>query len=129
MAPNTLIRTLILACLPSFILTSNAEAGCRDSIICIAHSDNPFEATAGTSILTGIGLVTSIPGTSNSTSETFNYYFAQSVQNDAAAFIASDGQIRGAFFESELETFKAQRPQSNLGDMSVALLILESNLH
>ena len=77
--------------------------------------------------MVGLGLLTSIPAASNATSETFNYYFKKSAQNDAAAFIASDGEIRGVFFESELKTFNTQRPNSTLDDRGVALQLLSSN--
>ena len=127
MSPRKTIHSLFLGFLLSLTSTANAES-CQNSIVCVLYSDNPFEVTAGTLLMTVTGLFLSIPATSDSTSETFNYYFKKSAQHDAAAFIASNGEIRGAFFESALKTFNTQRPDSNLKDMDVALWLLSANL-
>ena len=127
MNARTMIGALILGPLLTITPIATAEAEtCQNSFACGLASDNPFEVTGASILLTGIGFLTSIPATSNATSETFNYYFKKSAQNDAAAFIASDGEIRGAFFESELKAFNAQRPDSNLDDRGFALLLLGS---
>ncbi len=126
MNTRNMIRALILGALLTITPKAAAE-GCQNSFYCVLKSDNPFVVTGGTTLLVGLGLLTSIPAASNATSETFNYYFKKSAQNDAAAFVASDGEIRGVFFESELKTFNAQRPDSPLDDMGVALLLLSSN--
>lgn len=126
MNTRNMISSLIICSLLTITPIATVDA-CQNDIFCVLTSDNPFVVSGGTTLLVGVGLLTSIPAASNATSETFNYYFKKSAQNDAAAFIASNGEIRGAFFESALKTFNAQRPGSNVKDMDVALWLVSAN--
>ncbi|MDX9665849.1 DUF2388 domain-containing protein [Pseudomonas sp. P5_152] len=48
-------------------------------------------------------------------------------QDDAGSFVASDGNIRGPFFESALQKVRADNPGLQATDMELANAILASN--
>lgn len=60
-------------------------------------------------------------GTSASTSNALQPY--QSARDDALAYVASAGDIRGARLESALRQYRRDHPDADSSDMQVALTI------
>jgi uncharacterized protein (TIGR02448 family) len=62
--------------------------------------------------------------TSQVTSAPFDHKLILAAQDDAAAFIASDGQLRGAQLESALVYLRQSRPKLRASDLELAQAIL-----
>ncbi|PQZ94512.1 MULTISPECIES: DUF2388 domain-containing protein [Pseudomonas] len=74
--------------------------------------------------LTTQGTVASAYATSKVTSAPFDRKVIIAAQDDAAAFIATDGQWRGARLESALDYLRHSRPKLNASDLELAQAIL-----
>ncbi|WP_176517630.1 DUF2388 domain-containing protein [Pseudomonas faucium] len=48
-------------------------------------------------------------------------------QDDASAFVASDGDIKGAYLEAAMDKFRTSHPELNISDMALAQIILIYN--
>ncbi|AJO75848.1 MULTISPECIES: DUF2388 domain-containing protein [Pseudomonas] len=70
------------------------------------------------------GLVVSGYATSKVTSAPFERKRLLAAQDDAAAFIATDGDLRGARLESALKYLRKTQPQLHAGDLELAQAIL-----
>ncbi|WP_348749341.1 DUF2388 domain-containing protein [Pseudomonas rhodesiae] len=70
------------------------------------------------------GTVASAYATSKVTSAPFDRKVVMAAQDDAAAFIASDGQWRGAQLESALDYLRRSQPKLNASDLELAQAIL-----
>ncbi|MCX7080509.1 MAG: DUF2388 domain-containing protein [Pseudomonas sp.] len=70
------------------------------------------------------GLVASGYATSKVTSAPFDNKLILAAQDDAAAFIASDGQLRGAQLESALVYLRQTQPKLRASDLELAQAIL-----
>ena len=70
------------------------------------------------------GLVASAYATSKVTSAPFDLNLLLAAQDDAAVFIASDGQQRGAQLESALRYLRQTQPELNASDLELAQVIL-----
>jgi len=84
---------------------------------CWAASAQAFDATTQ-------GLVVSGYATSLVTSAPFDHKLLVAAQDDAAAFIASDGQLRGAQLESALMYLRRTQPKLRASDLELAQAIL-----
>ena len=62
--------------------------------------------------------------TSKVTSAPFDQKLIRAAQDDAAVFIASDGQTRGAQLESALRYLRQNTPKLNASDLELAQTIL-----
>ena len=62
--------------------------------------------------------------TSKVTSAPFDHKLIRAAQDDAAVFIASDGQTRGAQLESALRYLRQNTPKLNASDLELAQTIL-----
>ena len=62
--------------------------------------------------------------TSKVTSAPFDQKLIRAAQDDAAVFIASDGQTRGAQLESALRYLRQNPPKLNVSDLELAQIIL-----
>ena len=62
--------------------------------------------------------------TSKVTSAPFDHKLIRAAQDDAAVFVASDGQIRGAQLESALRYLRHNPPKLNVSDLELAQIIL-----
>ena len=62
--------------------------------------------------------------TSKVTSAPFDHKLIRAAQDDAAVFVASDGQIRGAQMESALRYLRQNPPKLNVSDLELAQIIL-----
>jgi uncharacterized protein (TIGR02448 family) len=82
-----------------------------------AHAFDAFNlSTQGT---VAIGYATSMV-----TSAPFDHKLLLAAQDDAAAFIASDGQLRGAQLESALNYLRRTQPKLHATDLELAQAIL-----
>ncbi|MCP1481637.1 uncharacterized protein (TIGR02448 family) [Pseudomonas chlororaphis] len=70
------------------------------------------------------GLVITGYATSKVTSAPFDNKRVLAAQDDAAAFIATDGHLRGARLESALKYLRKTQPQLHVGDLELAQAIL-----
>mgnify|MGYP003431854871 FL=1 len=70
------------------------------------------------------GLVASAYATSKVTSAPFDRKLLLAAQDDAAAFIATDGQWRGARLESALDYLRRTQPKLKSSDLELAQAIL-----
>ncbi len=69
-------------------------------------------------------LVVSGYATSQVTSAPFDRKWVRAARDDAAAFIASDGQWRGARLESAIRRLRHEHPELHAGDLELAQAIL-----
>lgn len=69
-------------------------------------------------------LVASGYATSMVTSAPFDHKLIVAARDDAAAFIASDGQLRGARLESALSHLRQNQPKLHASDLELAQAIL-----
>ncbi|KTC63611.1 Holliday junction resolvase [Pseudomonas fluorescens ABAC62] len=70
------------------------------------------------------GTVVSAYATSKVTSAPFDRKVVAAAQDDAAAFIATDGQWRGARLESALDYLRHSHPKLHASDLELAQAIL-----
>ncbi|MBI6602296.1 MULTISPECIES: DUF2388 domain-containing protein [Pseudomonas] len=70
------------------------------------------------------GTVASAYATSKVTSAPFDRKVVMAAQDDAAAFVATDGQWRGARLESALDYLRHSQPKLNASDLELAKAIL-----
>ncbi|MFO2465314.1 DUF2388 domain-containing protein [Pseudomonas sp. 15FMM2] len=70
------------------------------------------------------GVVVSAYATSKITSAPFDHKRILAAQDDAAAFIATEGQWRGARLESALSYLRASQPKLKSSDLELAEAIL-----
>ena len=85
--------------------------------LCWTQSANAFDLTTQNLVLSGYV-------TSKVTSAPFDRKLIRATQDDAAVFIASDGQIRGAQLESALRYLRQHPPTFSASDLELAQAIL-----
>ena len=85
--------------------------------LCWTQSANAFDLTTQNVVLSGYV-------TSKVTSAPFDHKLIRAAQDDAAVFVASDGQIRGAQMESALRYLRQNPPKLNVSDLELAQIIL-----
>jgi len=85
--------------------------------LCWINQAQAFDLTTQT--LVGSGYVTS-----QVTTAPFDRKLILAAQDDAAAFVASDGQLRGAQLESALVYLRQTRPKLHASDLELAQAIL-----
>ncbi|KWV81016.1 hypothetical protein PFLL34_02057 [Pseudomonas fluorescens] len=68
--------------------------------------------------------VVSVYATSKVTSAPFDNKLVMAARDDAAAFIATDGQWRGARLESALDYLRRAQPKLHASDLELAQAIL-----
>ncbi|WP_223489706.1 DUF2388 domain-containing protein [Pseudomonas sp. A-RE-19] len=88
--------------------------------ICWSGSAHAFDAFN----LSTQGTVASGYATSMVTSAPFDHKLLIAARDDAAAFIASDGQLRGAQLESALIYLRRTQPKLHASDLELAQAIL-----
>ncbi|MBW3504750.1 MULTISPECIES: DUF2388 domain-containing protein [unclassified Pseudomonas] len=81
------------------------------------QSANAFDMTTQNVVLSGYV-------TSKVTSAPFDHKLIRAAQDDAAVFIASDGQTRGAQLESALRYLRQNTPKLSASDLELAQTIL-----
>ncbi|KAF2389032.1 MULTISPECIES: DUF2388 domain-containing protein [Pseudomonas] len=89
-------------------------------VACWSGSAHAFDAFN----LSTQGTVVSGYATSMVTSAPFDHKLLIAAQDDAAAFIASDGQLRGAQLESALDYLRRTQPKLHASDLELAQAIL-----
>ncbi|HWT69243.1 MAG TPA: DUF2388 domain-containing protein [Pseudomonas sp.] len=100
-----------LSCL--LITSAFLAANCSVS----AHAYDAFN-------LSTQGIVVSGYATSMVTAAPFDHKMLLAARDDAAAFIASDGQLRGAQLESALLYLRQTQPKLHASDLELAQVIL-----
>ncbi|WP_443217309.1 DUF2388 domain-containing protein [Pseudomonas sp. MF4836] len=87
------------------------------SMVCGVGSAQAFDLTTEGLVVTGYA-------TSKVTSAPFDRKLILAAQDDAAAFVASDGVMRGAQLESALEYLRRSQPKLHASDLELAQAIL-----
>ncbi|PQP03747.1 MULTISPECIES: DUF2388 domain-containing protein [Pseudomonas] len=100
--------------LPSLLITPVFLA------VCWSDTADAFDAFN----LSTQGTVASGYATSMVTSAPFDHKLLIAARDDAAAFIASDGQLRGAQLESALIYLRRAQPKLHASDLELAQAIL-----
>ena len=85
--------------------------------LCWTHTAHAFDLTTQNVVLSGYV-------TSKVTSAPFDHKLIRAAQDDAAVFIASDGQTRGAQLESALRYLRQNQPKLSASDLELAQTIL-----
>ncbi|WP_404940128.1 DUF2388 domain-containing protein [Pseudomonas sp. JDS08PS003] len=85
--------------------------------VCWASSVQAFDLTTQSSVITAYA-------TSQVTSAPFDHKLLLAAQDDAAAFIATDGQLRGARLESTLKYLRQHQAKLHASDLELAQAIL-----
>ncbi len=82
-------------------------------------------ASATSFVVTTDAIVGAIGATSDATSSsTKDDKIVKAARDDAASFVASQGDIRGAHLQAALAHIRAQQPQLQASDMQIAEAIL-----
>ncbi|MBB6340541.1 uncharacterized protein (TIGR02448 family) [Pseudomonas fluvialis] len=82
-------------------------------------------ASATSFVVTTDAIVGAIGATSDATSSsTKDDKIVKAARDDAASFVASQGDIRGAHLQAALTHIRAQQPQLQASDMQIAEAIL-----
>ncbi|WP_202369338.1 DUF2388 domain-containing protein [Pseudomonas sp. MWU318] len=84
---------------------------------CWATSVDAFDVSTQNTVVSvwATGMVSSAP---------FDRKLIIAAHDDAAAFVASDGQLRGAQLESALHYLRKSRPKLHVSDLELAQAIL-----
>jgi uncharacterized protein (TIGR02448 family) len=76
-------------------------------------------------VVTTDGIVNSVEGTSDVTSSSFgDDKVVREAKDDAASFVASQGDIRGAHLEAAFQRIRGKLPELQVNDMQLAQAIL-----
>jgi len=86
-------------------------------VVCWAGQASAFDLTTQTLVVSGYA-------TSKVTSAPFDNKLILAAQDDAAAFIASDGQLRGAQLEAALRYLRQTQAKLHASDLELAQAIL-----
>ena len=86
-------------------------------LICWACPVQAFDLSTQSSVITAYA-------TSKVTSAPFDHKLMLAAQDDAAAFVATDGQLRGARLESALRYLRSAPAKLHAGDLELAQAIL-----
>ncbi|NBF00673.1 DUF2388 domain-containing protein [Pseudomonas sp. Fl5BN2] len=86
-------------------------------IVCWAGSTQAFDLTTQSTVVT-------VYATSQVTSAPFDHKLLLAAQDDAAAFIATDGRLRGARLESALNYLRQDPAKLHASDLELAQAIL-----
>ncbi|MGV8921140.1 MAG: DUF2388 domain-containing protein [Pseudomonas sp.] len=118
-------RSLVFASCLEVSSSANAET-CQNSIAC-AFSGSPQDSTMAAGFVLAGTLVGPFFTSLESVSPDKPTGPSAAAREDAAAFIASDGELRGAFFESELSNYRNHASFRGLDESEIALLIVNAS--
>ncbi|MGY2239007.1 DUF2388 domain-containing protein [Pseudomonas gingeri] len=93
------------------------------ALLCLAATANASSFIVTTDSLVGALKATS-DATSDATSSLRDNKIVRAAQDDAASFVASDGQIRSVKLESAFDAIRRQAPQLQASDAQLAQAIL-----
>ncbi|PCR93663.1 Holliday junction resolvase [Pseudomonas fluorescens] len=85
--------------------------------VCWTTSVDAFDVSTQNTVVSGYA-------TSMVSSAPFDRKLLLAAHDDAAAFVASDGQLRGAQLESALHYLRKSRPKLHVSDLELAQAIL-----
>lgn len=118
---------LLAAFLTALFVTPTVPAEACVGAPCLLKARDLGEGLISTAFVTvGLPLVSSHQTTESSSSGWSGY--AAAVADDAAVVVASQGEIKGPYFESARLRFEEQDdPASNLGDVEFAAMLLAAS--
>ncbi|MDG9885242.1 DUF2388 domain-containing protein [Pseudomonas putida CSV86] len=93
-------------------------------LLALFGSTTAFSTTAEAFDMTTAASVIGGYATSQVTSAPFDRKWVQAARDDAAAYVASDGQLRGARLESVIGRLRRENPDLHAGDLELAQAIL-----
>ncbi|MCJ0975193.1 DUF2388 domain-containing protein [Pseudomonas sp. PS1] len=91
---------------------------------CLVAGTASAGSVTGTLDAIGGSLVNTIEGTSDITSNVGDDKLVRDARDDAARFVASEGQARGAQLEAALQHIRRQAPSLQASDLQLAEAIL-----
>lgn len=91
---------------------------------CLAAGSASAGSVTGTIDAIGASLVNTVEGTSDITSNLGDNKLVRAARDDAARFVASDGDARGAQLEAALVYIRTQAPDLHASDLELASAIL-----
>lgn len=91
---------------------------------CLAAGTASAGSITGTIDAIGASLVNTVEGTSDITSNLGDNKLVQDAKDDAARFVASNGEARGAQLEAALQHIRTQAPSLQASDLQLAGAIL-----
>ncbi len=94
------------------------------TVACLAAGTASAGSITGTIDAIGASLVNTVEGTSDVTSDLGDDKLVLDARDDAARFVASDGQARGAQLEAALQHIRAEAPELEASDLQLANAIL-----
>ena len=83
-----------------------------------------LSANASSFVVTTDAMVNTVDGISDVTSSAFDDKVVREARDDAASFIASQGDIRGARLEAALRQVRDRLPELQTSDLELAQAIL-----
>ncbi|MCQ4260099.1 DUF2388 domain-containing protein [Stutzerimonas stutzeri] len=118
---------LLAAFLTALFVTPTVLAEACTGAPCLLKARDLGEGLISTAFVTvGLPLMSSHQTTESSSSGWSGY--AAAVADDAAVVVASQGEIKGPYFESARLRFKEQEnPASHLGDVEFAAMLLAAS--
>ncbi|MGC5699068.1 DUF2388 domain-containing protein [Pseudomonas sp. NFXW11] len=93
-------------------------------LLCLLSTSSQATSLVISTDLSMSGVLSSSEGTSNISSSFSDDKIVLAARSDAAAFVASDGQLRGVRLESALERIRRLWPESQHSDAQLAAAIL-----
>lgn len=97
------------------------------SLMLSSHAALALSSTALTDMILG-GMTNTVDATSDLTSDDDDKRI-EAAQEDAAYYIATQGQQRGAYLESALQYIRARHPELQATDEQLAQAILNQSQH
>ena len=91
---------------------------------CLAAGTASAGSITGTIDAIGASLVNTVEGTSDITSNLGDDKLVLDAKDDAARFVASNGEARGAQLEAALKHIRAEAPSLQASDLQLASAIL-----
>lgn len=91
---------------------------------CLVAGSASAGSITGTIDAIGASLVNTVEGTSDITSNLGDNKLVRDARDDAARFVASNGEARGAQLEAALVHIRTQAPQLHASDLELASAIL-----
>lgn len=91
---------------------------------CLVSGTASAGSITGTIDAIGNSIINTVEGTSDITSNLGDDKLVLDARDDAARFVASNGQTRGAQLEAALEHIRSEAPQLQASDLQLASAIL-----
>lgn len=93
------------------------------SLVLVSSSAMALSATAMTDLISA-GLTNTVNATSDATSSDDDDKVVQAARDDAAQYVASQGQQKGVYLEAALQRIRQRHPELQASDLQLAQAIL-----